>query len=340
MISMEGRLYDDHTVGDFHKPPTGLFLELENTVKREKSSNYLLATPDTRTFPLSTPEVETLLSSAGASTTTHTPTPSRFLNSGAPVTEEQEMYAQGFLDALDRLHHHQNSQKAGTSNVVQMPNSVIHHHHTHPQAGGLTTSHYATGANPSLELAASTYVTATMDYIPNIPASQSGSSSAYTYPISSSHARDRSFVDSYSMMNGYNTPPQSTDHGYSAFSLGAGSHPSSVTGAPMNPDFLRELQVVVPNMHAQEEMKVQRKKARNRIAASKCRIRRLQRESDLQGKVRMLKDHNQELNNELNSLKEQICNLKKALIQHMNKGCQVNIPEGIRIEALDSVSSE
>ena len=336
MISMEGSLYDDHTVGDFHKPPTGLFLELENTVKREKSSNYLLATPDTRTFPLSTPEVETLLSSAGASTTTHTPTPSRFLNSCAPVTEEQEMYAQGFLDALDRLHHHQNSQKGSTNSVVQMPNSVIHHHHTHPQAGGLTTSHYATGANPSLELAASTYVTATMDYIPNIPASQSGSSSSYTYPISSS----RSFVDSYSMMNGYNAPSQSNDPTYNAFSLGAGSHPASIAGGPVNPDFLRELQAVVPNMHSQEEMKVQRKKARNRIAASKCRIRRLQRESDLQGKVKVLKEHNQELNNELNSLKEQICNLKKALIQHINKGCQVNLPEGIRIEALDSVSSE
>lgn len=337
MISMERSLYDDQAVGDFQKPPASLYLELEHTVKRE-TPNYLLGTPDTRTFPLSTPEVATLLTSTGSTTTTHTPSPSRFLNPCTPVTEEQEMYAQGFLDALDQLHHHP-SQGKGSRAVGHTPLSVIHHHHTHPQ-GGLASSHLATGANPSLALAAPTYVTATLDFIPNIPA-QTDSTSTYRYPMtSSSHDHNRGYVDSFSIMNAYNTPSRSTDHAYSGFSMGAVNHSASAAGAPVKPDLLRELQAVVPNIPAQEEMKVARKKARNRIAASKCRIRRLQRESDLQGKVRMLKEHNQELNNELNGLKEQIYNLKKALIQHMNKGCQVNIPEGLRLESLDSVSSE
>ena len=102
-----------------------------------------------------------------------------------------------------------------------------------------------------------------------------------------------------------------------------------IPGGAMPPQMVKELQRVVPaDMKTQEQMKVERKKARNRIAASKCRMRRLQRESELQSKVRLLKDHNQELNSEVSELKEQINNLKRALVQHMQGGCQVNVPEG------------
>ena len=106
----------------------------------------------------------------------------------------------------------------------------------------------------------------------------------------------------------------------------------------MSHDMLRH--IVPADMKTMENMKVERKKARNRIAASKCRLRRLQREGDLQEKVQRLKDHNEKLNNELNSLREKVHGLKKILMKHMNTGCDVDVPQGFRTDTLSSTSSE
>ncbi len=343
----DGSLYDDI---DYQKPVArGLYLELDAKTKQhsisEKANHLLLSTPDSRSFSLSTPEVETFIgtSTSSLSTTTITPTSTRFLRPGNPVTSEQEMYAQGFLEALDQL---QQSEKG--------VDSVIHRHHAlpHSTAGhSARDAHFATtalsGPNPSLASVAPTYVTASLDYI---PVSHSELVPSASYPVVSSppgpsleHATHNHSAyhvgNAYSVMNSYTNA--SAHHGVdnSAVYSGYGStHPSFTTGT--NPEFLRELHSVVPaDMKTQEVLKVERKKARNRIAASKCRLRRLQRESDLTGKVRLLKEHNQELNNEVNGLREQILNLKRALLQHMRTGCQVNLPEGFRAE-LDSTASE
>ena len=353
-IGHDGSLYDDIS-GDFHKPPrsNGMFLEFDD-LKREKS-RLLLNTPDSRAFPLSTPDVATLLSSCGTTVTTNTPTSSRFLRPTAPVTAEQEMYAQGFLDALDQLHHdpmEENGEPATKSNTNSPPPSVILHTHSANELAtthGLTTTHthvsasdFDLPADHSLATVAPTYVTATMDYIPNIPPPSPHSAYADSSTRVHVHADFAANSSQYPVMNEY-SHPGAASYNFSSGQSGSGSNNLPGFGqisSPMNPQLLRELQAMVPaDMKTMETMKVERKKARNRIAASKCRVRRLQRESDLQGKVRMLKDHNQELNNELNELKEQILNLKKALLQHMQTGCQVNLPEGFRTK-LDSISSE
>lgn len=343
-IHPDGSLYDDHTnVDTFHKPPrpdAGLYLDSLQppeiqTTKMNQSYQGIVTTPSTLRLSqaLSTPDVTTLLTSVGQSTVTSSqaPTPVRFLGRGHSVTAEQELYAQGFLDALHELHttepvpgRQPQATKATTSSRVHdMPRSVIHH-----------TTHIAstpfTGPNPSLESVAPTYVTATMAHIPsNISVSQTESMSAFN----SSTAHNFS-ATSYTMpmMNMYTGNP--TMDTYSSYATG---HPSQVTaGGAMPPQLMKEIQRVVPaDMKTQEFMKVERKKARNRIAASKCRLRRLQRESDLQGKVKILREHNQELNNEVSGLKDQINSLKKALIQHMKGGCQVTLPEGMVTESLD-----
>lgn len=346
-VFTDGSLYDNI---DFQKPTVrGLYLELDAKAKhqreQEKRNQLLLSTPDSKTFSLSTPEVETFITTVGAPTSSHsttiTPTPTRFLRPNGSVTAEQEMYAQGFLDRLEALDHLHQSHDSGMKNA----NSVIHHAHIpHSTAGhSVRDAHFATtalGPNPSLASVAPTYVTATLDYIPTIPVSGVPSTS---YPVSSTapHEHDAfSAGTSYStVMNAYTSNQQHSMEpvGYSGYGAHTSGHPSF---SSMNPDLLRELQSVVPaDMKTQEQLKVDRKKARNRIAASKCRLRRLQRESDLQGKVKMLKEHNQELNNEVNGLKEQISSLKRALLHHMKTGCQVNMPEGYRFE-VDSTSSE
>lgn len=283
---------------------SNMFLSLD--VKEEKKE-AILTTPDVSVFALSTPEVHNLLATT-TNSIIKTPTPTRSL---APSTMEQEMYAQGFLDRLEALES-RNMMNKNDDPIYTMPSSVHHQ-----------ISHFATGSNPSLEAVAPTYVTATLDAIPNFP-TQTVSQSTASYPVNSSS--DGYYPDSSYVMPFRHDAVMPS--GYSVLAApGAALQPVgyNMMEAQLNPDVLREV-TSVPDLHTQEQMKVERKKARNRIAASKCRMRRLQRESDLQVKVRSLREHNKELNDEVNGLRDQISNLKKALVQHMKMGCQVDDP--------------
>ena len=332
MALQEHSLYDD-TPSRYTKPSDNMYLNL----KQSKRHN-ILGSPDvSAVFALSTPEVQNILSTSGNATTISTATkrtpttPSstyNLLRGDHQVTVEQEYYAKGFLDRLEALQasdiHHRINKNVHHPSVVS---SVVNHTTSNP----FTTN----GPNPSLEAVAPTYVTATLDHIPHFAsATQTISETTSSYPMSTSHESYYTH-DSYSMPFRHET----------AVLPGAYSIPSSMTGGialaqpimygitdttHLNGNVMKEMTMVPPEMHVQEQMKVERKKARNRIAASKCREKRLQREADLQTKVKILKEHNKELNDEVNGLREQISNLKRALLQHMKTGCQVNLPEHLQ----------
>ena len=330
MISNEaGSFYED-----FAKPGYLPF-------KPEEDQNQRLITPDTR--HLSTPAVDLLVA-----TTTATTVPNssgyfpRSITHGEPTVEEQ-MYVQPFIEAFNQRLRQDTSSPAASDIQCQSPPTV-----THPTYAPNCT---ALGHNPSLESTAPTYVTATMPDINNLIHS-SEPSTAFT--VTSSH--DHGFSSSYmhggpmttfshshtapeaypALLPGFNVIAQAAPSSQGALqSQGFSSDPQSST---MSQEMLR--QIVPADMKTMEYMKVERKKARNRIAASKCRLRRLQRESDLQEKVRRLKDHNQELNNELNSLREKVHNLKRVLMKHMRTGCNVDLPQGFRTDSLSSTGSE
>lgn len=77
------------------------------------------------------------------------------------------------------------------------------------------------------------------------------------------------------------------------------------------------------NMDTQERIKAERKKLRNRIAASKCRKRKLERISRLEDKVKSLKTQNTDLASTANALREQVAQLKQRVLNHVNSGCQL-----------------
>lgn len=77
------------------------------------------------------------------------------------------------------------------------------------------------------------------------------------------------------------------------------------------------------NMECQERIKLERKRLRNRIAASKCRRRKLERIGRLEEKVRSLKMENGELQAVVNKLRDQVCSLKQEVMEHVNSGCQI-----------------
>eukprot|EP00079_Xenopus_tropicalis_P011756 XP_002937979.1 PREDICTED: transcription factor jun-D [Xenopus tropicalis] len=83
------------------------------------------------------------------------------------------------------------------------------------------------------------------------------------------------------------------------------------------------------DMDTQERIKAERKRLRNRIAASKCRKRKLERISRLEEKVKSLKTQNTELASTANLLREQVAQLKQKVMSHVNSGCQL-LPQQVQ----------
>ena len=84
----------------------------------------------------------------------------------------------------------------------------------------------------------------------------------------------------------------------------------------------------------QETVKNERKKQRNRVAASKCRKRKLEKEADLEDKVTQLKGINTKLHAEISALKRQVSDLKLKVMDHVQGGCEImllNQPQGLAV---------
>lgn len=77
------------------------------------------------------------------------------------------------------------------------------------------------------------------------------------------------------------------------------------------------------NMESQEKIKLERKRQRNRLAASKCRKRKLERIAKLEAKVKVLKGENTDLSALVSRLKQQVCHLKEQVIEHVQHGCDI-----------------
>ncbi|XP_030052809.1 transcription factor JunB isoform X2 [Microcaecilia unicolor] len=77
------------------------------------------------------------------------------------------------------------------------------------------------------------------------------------------------------------------------------------------------------NMEDQERIKVERKRQRNRLAATKCRKRKLERIARLEDKVKLLKSENSGLASTATLLRDQVAQLKQKVMSHVNKGCQL-----------------
>ena len=68
---------------------------------------------------------------------------------------------------------------------------------------------------------------------------------------------------------------------------------------------------------------MERKRARNRVAASKCRMRKLERIAVLDDQAKQLRAENEELIAFSERLKAQLYKLKQELRWHLNNGCKI-----------------
>nr|BAD98541.1 c-jun [Crocodylus niloticus] len=264
---------------------------------RNKSTD-LLTSPDVGLLKLASPELERLIIQSSNGLITTTPTPTQFL-CPKNVTDEQEGFAEGFVRALAELHN-QNTVPSVTSAAQ-------------PVGGG-------GGMAPVSSMAGNSGFSASLHSEPPV----------------------------YANLSNFNPNALNSAPGYTPGSMG---YPPPPPQHHMNPQMpvqhprlqaLKEEPQTVPempgetpplspiDMESQERIKAERKRMRNRIAASKCRKRKLERIARLEEKVKTLKAQNSELASTANMLREQVAQLKQKVMNHVNSGCQLMLTQQLQ----------
>lgn len=105
--------------------------------------------------------------------------------------------------------------------------------------------------------------------------------------------------------------------------LSTENFPVAIKDEPQNPGSPAALSPI--DMETQEKIKLERKRQRNRVAASKCRKRKLERISKLEDKVKMLKGENFDLGAVVKTLKDHVAQLKEQVMDHFNSGCTISM---------------
>ncbi|KAM9323468.1 junE proto-oncogene, AP-1 transcription factor subunit [Pholidichthys leucotaenia] len=172
---------------------------------------------------------------------------------------------------------------------------------------------------------------------PMSPSSSSGVSLQASYQRNLMSAGDMPIYTNLSSYNPAQMPYSGGQMGYGGGSGHGGSggpqpHPRGLdapqtvpevphpTGDPTSPPSLSPI-----DLETQERIKAERKKLRNRIAASKCRKRKLERISRLEEKVKVLKTQNSDLASTAAMLREQVAQLKQKVMSHVTNGCQIAV---------------
>lgn len=270
-----------------------------------KGDFYTAGSADTGSLKLASPELERLIAQSGGGVIT-SPTPGQYHLYSRSITEEQEGFADGFVKALDELHK---------MNHVAPPNVSI-------GAGGV----------PSVQTEARVYATLN-SCSPNTSVQQSAAPG--TYPSATI-----SYLPQHHQYHHHQHQQQQQQHHHNHH------HPHHPFQHAPRLSALKEEPQIVPDVHGacadgspptspvdleeQERIKAERKRLRNRLAATKCRRRKLERISRLEDKVKVLKTDNAGLSNTASLLREQVAQLKQKVMTHVSSGCQLMVTPKIK----------
>merc|ERR1711887_186199 len=246
------------------KRPITLNVNSSQSAKKTKIS-HLLTSPDVQMLKLTSPELEKVLSQ---NPTLATPTPSGYIFPKS-VTEEQMMYAKGFEEALEHLRQAETVPEGSNEATVAAANtlatlSAVHPIPAHPAGTSVQVNqeHQVTNLNLPLSLS-----------LPNtIPVQK---------PLSRPNSGASGSYDSelYQVPDGIKIKDEPDDLSLSGGESNYGSESMlSPNNSGMSPI----------DMESQEKIKLERKRLRNRLAASKCRKRKLERISQLDERVAQL----------------------------------------------------
>merc|ERR1711879_957065 len=242
------------------------------------------------------------------------------------VTEEQESYVKGFEVALKNLQQHEIPNQIITGSHVGLPSVIKSEPLTRTS---IETIEKATAAHRA-STAASSSKLVPIPSIPEVGKSFSIPEVGKSFSIpevsprpesSASGSMDSAELRIKEEMDDADLDQDDFDDNDDSYSDEEMQKPAPKKGRggggsrkPITPI----------NMESQEKIKLERKRMRNRLAASKCRKRKLERISQLELKVKDLKGENSELYNLVKKLKQSVANLKQEVIDHCNSGCQIN----------------
>ncbi|RMX37573.1 hypothetical protein pdam_00016615 [Pocillopora damicornis] len=256
-----------------------------------------------------------------------------------PLDHDHEPYSRGFTDALQDLHDRQISRESSlidlADNAAESTDPFLGHT-TVRNASFLTTVPAATirTSTESVVYSSNSSRVDASDFF----ASNGGSFSAPVkggtiYPYNASGVPGYTTLYSYPSENppysayqDFNLENTANLRAFASYNNALAQEKTELSGYKLE----NQGQIVSDHgslqpidLEVQEIVKRERKKQRNRIASSKCRKRKLEREARLETRVKELKERNIELNAVANALKQQVCDLKQRVMDHVNEGCQI-----------------
>jgi len=294
-IKMEGKMQPPTGAGS--KKRQSLTLDLNSASAKKNKVQNLLTSPDVQMLKLTSPELEKFLIS---NPSLATPTPGGYIFPKS-VTEEQIMYAKGFEEALEHLRSTDSS--TGASNEATI-------------AAASTLATLSSAAQNTLvpEVGEPHHLPLSL---PNTAPMATSIASNCSRPTSS--ASGSYDTESYQIPDGIKIKDEPDDHSLSGgeSNYGSESHTSPQGTSGLSPI----------DMESQERIKLERKRLRNRLAASKCRKRKLERISQLDERVAQLKTENSDLAAVVKKMKSSVALLKQEVIEHVNSGCEIRMTD-------------
>lgn len=259
----------------------------------------ILTSPDVGLLKLASPELERLIIQSCTGLTT--PTPTQFV-CPKNTTDEQEGFAEGFVRALAELHYQQQIPAAPPD----------------AQTGAASSVASGSAASDNGEMPYSCTVRPEPPEYTNL-----GTFSRAMLDSASAPANDRHPPTCYPQPSHNHMDHQLATQHLRRRSLK--EEPQTV------PEMSGDTPPLSPiNMESQERIKAERKRMRNRVAASKCRKRKLERISRLEDRVKNLKSQNTELVSSANVLRDELALLKQKVMDHVNSGCQLILTQQLQ----------
>merc|ERR1711992_257379 len=282
------------------------------TTKKPKTASHILTSPDVQMLKLTSPELAEFLT---RNPTLTTPTPSgNTILFPKNVTEEQELYAKGFEVALKNMHQGTGSgpggatisTSTGLTISTQPPPPPLVQYKTEPSNSSNAS------AIEAIERATAAHRAKLATEVSPRPSSSASGSMDSTDQIRIKEEIEDSDAET------------EDDEDYSEEE----EIPSNQNNSRGRKSTNKKLSLMGPiDMKSQEKIKLERKRQRNRLAAFKCRKRKLERISHLEGKVKDLKGENVELANVVKKLKDSVYGLKQEVLEHHTNGCLISMQE-------------
>nr|QJI10535.1 transcription factor AP-1 [Neoseiulus barkeri] len=323
---------NNHQQQDIRSMKRSMTLDLEPQGSRAKrmrsqfsnspTTNPVLTSPDLNRFALASPEVEQFIKDniqATSSSTQQTPI-NVYLCPVKEITDRQAQFARGFEEALAKVQQKEQRSAKSEPTVVTL-SSALSSSATGTTSVAASTA-VAAGATTTVSSTASATIPTT---VPTSIGAGAGTGTGPTLPASTTLTTLTSLTTAnlQHLNVQMGTVPSSCDLNGSSDGIGSDTSDSMT---------LRDEQTSLTagslgriNMMDQDKMKLERKRQRNRIAASKCRKKKIERITQLEDQVNRLKTDNQEYEKMISLLRNEVTSLRQEASIHRQHGCLIEL---------------